>query len=228
MTRSRPFIAPLAVRPRLLAGLGWLLAVSLLAGCSVLKPSGSSPPRFFTLGPAPAGSVQQVPQPLPANAHAPALLVLAPSAAAGFDSQRIIYIRQNQQIEYFAHNEWVDTPSRMLQGLLVEALARSGAFSAVSPASGAAGGDLRLDTAIVRLQHEFQSPPSRVRFTLRATLVEDHSRRVLAWREFDTVVPAASDDPYGGVTAANEAVQTTLQQLAAFSREAVATWKPAR
>jgi cholesterol transport system auxiliary component len=112
----------------------------------------------------------------------------------------------------------------MLQGLLVAAMARSGVFSAVSPASGTAGGDIRLDTEIVRLQHEFLSQPSQVRFTLRATLVDDRSRRVLAWREFDTVIPAASDDPYGGIAAAGEAVQTTLQQLAMFSRTALAGW----
>ena len=58
----------------------------------------------------------------------------------------------------------------------------------------------------------------RPRVTLRATLVEDRSRRVLAWREFDTVIPAATDDPYGGVTAASAAVQEALQQLAMFSR----------
>ncbi len=203
-----------------------LLAAALLGGCSVLKPSGTAPPRFYTLGPTPGRSAPDAPRPAPSHATAPTLLVLAPGAAAGFDSQRIIYIRQEHQIEYFAHNEWVDTPSRMLQGLLVEAMARSGVFSAVSPASGAAGGDIRLDTEIVRLQHEFQTRPSQVRFTLRATLVEDRSRRVLAWREFDTVVPAASDDPYGGVTAASTAVQQTMQQLTVFSRQAIASWTP--
>ena len=219
---------PLTLRQRLVACSGWLLAAALLGGCSVLEPSSKPPPQFYTLGPAPRGSAQSAPRPVPSNAPAPALLVLAPGAAAGFDSQRIIYIRQDHRIEYFAHNEWVDTPSRMLQGLLVEAMARSGVFSAVSPASGAAGGDIRLDTAIVRLQHEFQTQPSQVRFTLRATLVDDRSRRVLAWREFDTVLPAASDDPYGGVTAASAAVQTTLQQLAIFSGKALANWKPTR
>ena len=124
----------------------------------MLKPSGTVTAAFLHAGTrARATRRRNAPQPLPANAAAPTLLVLAPGAAAGFDSQRIIYIRQDQQIEYFAHNEWVDTPSRMLQGLLVEAMAGSGVFSAVSPAAGAAGGDLRLDTEIVRLQHEFQS-----------------------------------------------------------------------
>lgn len=219
---------PLTARQRLVACSGWLLAAALLGGCSALQPSNKTPPRFYTLGSAPGALVQSAPPLVPSNAAAPTLLVLAPGAAAGFDSQRIIYIRQDQRIEYFAHNEWVDTPSRMLQGLLVEAMARSGVFSAVSPASGAAGGNIRLDTEIVRLQHEFQTQPSQVRFTLRATLVEDRSRRVLAWREFDTVVPATSDDPYGGVTAASAAVQATLEQLAMFSRKAVVDWTPTR
>lgn len=217
---------PVTLRPRFVACTSWLLAAALLAGCGVLETSSKAPPGFYTLGPVSGVPLQNAPPPAPSRVQSPTLLVLTPGAAAGFDSQRIIYVRQDHRIEYFAHNEWVDTPSRMLQGLLVDAMARSGVFSAVSPSSGAAGGDLRLDTEIVRLQHEFQTQPSQVRFTLRASLVEDRSRRVLAWREFDTVVPAASDDPYGGVTAASTAVQSTLQQLAIFSREAMAGWKP--
>ena len=66
-----------------------------------------------------------------------------------------------------------------------------------------------------------------MRFTLRAYLVDDKTRRVLAWREFDAAVPAASEDPYGGVVAANRAVQTVLEELAAFCAEAArsARWR---
>jgi cholesterol transport system auxiliary component len=86
---------------------------------------------------------------------------------------------------------------------------------------GAASGDLRLDTMIVRLQHEFQSQPSRVRFTLRATLVDDKTRRVLAWREFEATAPARTEDAYGGVLAANQAVQAVLVELSAFCAQAL-------
>jgi cholesterol transport system auxiliary component len=68
----------------------------------------------------------------------------------------------------------------------------------------------------VRLQQDFASQPSRVHFTLRAHLVDSATRRVLAWRVFDESVAAATDDPYGGVVAANRAVQTVLEQLAGF------------
>ena len=148
------------------------------------------------------------------------MIVSPPHAAAGFDSQRIMYARQANQLEYFAHNEWIDTPARMLAPLIVAAVESSGAFRAVVQTPSPAAGDMRLDTEILRLQHEFLSAPSQVRFTLRAYLVESATRRVIASREFEAAVSAASEDPYGGVVAANRAVQTVLDSLSAFCAEA--------
>lgn len=203
---------PAARFGRLLAG-----AVSVLAlcACSSLRPAATVHPAFYALDGAPVSA------PLPAKAAAPTLIVNPPHAAAGFDSQRIIYVRENHKLEYFANSEWIDPPARMLGPLLVSAIENSGAFRAVVLTPGAATGDLRLDTEIIRLQHEFQSNPSRVRFTLRAYLVDDKTRRVLAWREFNAAVAATSEDPYGGVIAANRAVQIVLTSLSQFCAETV-------
>jgi len=191
------------------------LLLLALGACSALRPTTTPQPTFYALDMQAAS--QRPPRPTPDTA--PTLLVLPTRAAAGFDSQRIIYLRQPHQVEYFAHSEWVDAPARMLGQLLVAELQASGAFRAVASSAGAASGELRLDTELIRLQHEFQSQPSRVRFTLRAALVDDRTRRVLAWREFDTLAPAPSEDPYGGVVAANQAVRTALQELSAFCVE---------
>jgi cholesterol transport system auxiliary component len=132
-----------------------------------------------------------------------------------------MYLRQADQLEYFAHSEWIDTPARMLAPLIVKAAENSGTFRAVVQTPSAATGEIRLDTEILRLQHEFLSAPSEVRFTLRAYLVDSRTRQVIATREFDTTVAAASDDPYGGVVAANRAVQTALENLSTFCAEAM-------
>ena len=50
--------------------------------------------------------------------------------------------------------------------------------------------------------------------------------RVIATREFDETVAAESDDPYGGVVAADRAVHTVLEQLANFCAEPAANWQP--
>jgi len=203
---------PAARFGRLLAG---AVALFTLCACSGLRPAATVHPAFYALDGAPGTA------PLPAKAAAPTLIVNPPHAAAGFDSQRIIYVRENHKLEYFANSEWIDPPARMLGPLLVSAIENTGAFRAVVLTPGAATGDLRLDTEIIRLQHEFQSSPSRVRFTLRAYLVDDKTRRVLAWREFDAAVAATSEEPYGGVIAANRAVQSVLTSLSQFCAETV-------
>ena len=195
------------------------LSLTLVCGCEVIRPVVSPHPNFYSLADArnTATPAQSGPR---AAVTAPTLIVSPPHAAAGFDSQRIMYVRQADQLEYFAHNEWIDTPARMLAPLIVAAVESSGAFRAVVQTPSPAAGEMRLDTEILRLQHEFLSAPSRVRFTLRAYLVESVTRRVIASREFDAAVPAASEDPYGGVVAANRAVQAVLENLSAFCAEA--------
>lgn len=190
------------------------LGVLSLSACSVLNPPASPPPAFHALDSAPS----PITWPLPGTAPAPqlTLVVSPPLAASGFDSQRIVYLRQAHQLEYFAHNEWVDPPARMLGPLLVSAVQQTGAFAAVVLASGAAAGDLRLSTELLQLQHNFQASPSRVQLRLRAYLTDEKTRKVLASKDFSAEATAASDTPQGGVAAANAVVQQVLTQVAQF------------
>jgi cholesterol transport system auxiliary component len=214
------------MNPEFAARWGRLLAAGLpllaVCACSALRPTATphlvlyslDSPRGTTSA---ASSLSAGPT---APAAAPTLIINPPHASPGFDSSRIVYVREPHRLESFAHNRWVDSPSRMLAPLLVAALENTGAFRAVVLTPSAAVGDLRLDTEIVRLQHEFHARPSAARFTLRAYLVDNKTRRVLASREFDAVVPSAGEDPAGGVAAANRAVQEVLGNLAVFCAEA--------
>ena len=213
-----------ATAPSIIASHGWRLAaaalsLTLVCGCEAIRPLASPHPNFYSLAGARNAAAPAQPGPH-AAVTAPTLIVSPPHAAAGFDSQRIMYLRQAEQLEYFAHNEWIDTPARMLAPLIVAAVESSGAYRAVVQTPSPAAGEMRLDTEILRLQHEFLGVPSRVRFTLRAYLVESATRRVIASREFEAAVPAASEDPHGGVVAAIRAVQTVLGELSTFCAEA--------
>ena len=203
------------------------LCLMLAGGCAELqKATAPNPPVFYALDRVRRAAPVPPAVGRPTVSTAPTLIVSAPRAAAGFDSPHIIYLRQPHKLEHFAHSEWMDTPARMLSPLLVAALENSGAFRAVVHAPTSASGELRLDTEVLQLQHEFEGQPSRVRFVLRANLVEDATRRVIATRAFEAVATAASEDPYGGVIAANQAVQTVLEQLATFCAETAAGWRP--
>ncbi len=201
------------------------LALSWLPACSALLPKPVPPPAFFAIDGALVGARSEPRKVSIGPASAPTLMINPPQASAGFDSQRIIYMRQPHRLEYFANSEWVDTPARMLAPLIVAALDDTGAFRAVLATPSAAAADLRLDTEIVRLQHDFGAAPSRVRLTLRATLSDNITRQVLAQVDIDNRADAASEDAYGGVVAANHATRVTLQTLAAFCSQAAAQWQ---
>lgn len=206
-----PHMPPTTHRARLLVV---CMAAIALGACSVLHPKATMPPSYYALEyTQPGGSP---PAPRTALGSAPTLIISPVRAASGFDSQRIIYVREPHKLEYFSHSEWIDAPARMLGPLMVASIEQTGAFRAVVMTPGSAGGDLRLDSEIIRLQQDFQTKPSSVQFTLRVYLVEEKTRKVLAWRALDSQVAASSDDPRAGVVAANRAVQTVLQELAQY------------
>lgn len=208
------FLFAAASRCRLATAVALL---ALTAACSSLLPARPAPPALFALE-SPAAATPNPAAAAPASAAT--LIVFPTHAAAGFDSPRIVYQHEPHSHAAFAHSEWVDTPARMLTPLIVAGLQAQNSFRAVLTAPSAAAADLRLDTDIVRLQHEFGASPSRVRFTLRATLIDTATRRVLATRVFDETVPAQTEDAKGGVIAANAAVQSVLAQLGGFCAQA--------
>ncbi len=178
-----------------------------------------------SLGPATPSAryeLQAVFQGQPLAGPGPSLVVAQPTAAPGFDGPRIVYVKRPHELEVFTRSEWVDTPARMLAPLLVRALERSGAFASVTEARSAAAPGLRLEAEIVRLQQEFTGRPSRVRLTVRIQLSEVPSRRVLGAREIEAVEDAPSDDPYGGVVAANRAVRRVLDEVVEYCGERAA------
>jgi cholesterol transport system auxiliary component len=198
------------------------LALALLCGCQVLQPLSAPDRTYFSL--ADERSIAPVAAQAPATALT--LIVNPPHAAAGYDSPRMVYMRQANQPEYFAEHEWIDTPARMLAPLLVASIERSGGFRAVILGPSSVAGDLRLDVEILRLRQEFLATPSRVHFALRAYVIDDATRRVLASREFEASAPAPSEDAYGGVQAANQAVQSVLDELAALCAQTASAAPP--
>jgi cholesterol transport system auxiliary component len=76
--------------------------------------------------------------------------------------------------------------------------------------------NLRLDTELIRLQQNFTTKPSRIQLTLRAQLIDMKDKRVIAVKLFDESENTDSDNAYGGVIAANRALQRLLDQLTEF------------
>jgi cholesterol transport system auxiliary component len=185
-----------------------LFALLLLGGCTIFQPAKSTSMSTYSievqLEAAGNGEGKQTIQ------------VSTPGARPGYDTRRMVYTKRPHEIEFFTQNQWVDSPARMLTPLLVQALESSAKYRAVVTTRSAATADLRLDTEIIRLQHEFTTRPSQVHLTVRAQLTDIQGKRVIASREFNVTEASPSEDPYGGVLATNRAVKTLLQQITEF------------
>jgi cholesterol transport system auxiliary component len=188
----------------------------LLSACGVLQPVKQEIPNTYAL--------EARFEARPRSAGLDILEVSLPRARSGYDSARMAYVRKPHELEYFTKNQWVDTPARMLAPIMIQAIDSSGAFRAVVGNRTGALANWRLETEIVRLQQDFLSTPSRMRLSIRAQLIDVDNRRVQASRDFDAEEITASEDPYGGVVAANHAVERIMGELATFCADQI---KPA-
>ena len=182
----------------------------MIAACS-LGPAETTVPRRYFLNPEipwknPHGSGERI--------GAAVLLVPQPKAQAGFDTPRMAYLLRPYEINYYAFNQWADTPARLFHQVLVENLDKAGAWRAVVQTPGTVPAQYRLDCDNLILEQQFFSNPSRIRLALRAQLIETKKQTILASRYFELLVPAPSEDPYGGVLAANQATMKLLTEMA--------------
>lgn len=186
-----------------------LACVASLAACTAFQPQPAEKEDIYLLE---IPSTEDL-----SNPKADLVIeVGTPSAHAGFDTSRMAYTRRASEIEYFSRSRWADTPAQMLVPALVQAIEHSGAFRAVVHAPSGVKADLRLDSEIVRLQQNFGVRPSRIEISVRVQLVGTAPPRVLASAQFDEAEDASSDDPYGGVMAANRSLSRLVRRIADF------------
>jgi cholesterol transport system auxiliary component len=185
------------------------LALGLfLGGCAALQPRVESLTVYALTAEPPRGA-----------ARTPSDLVIEialPRAWPGFDTAQMVYVDRPYELDYFAASRWTDTPPRMLEPLLAQALEQTGSFRTVIQAPSIVPADVRLDTEVVRLQQDFATRPSRVEITLHVQLTDLRARRVVASRVLGEAERAPSEDAAGGVAAANTALQRMLAQIAEF------------
>jgi cholesterol transport system auxiliary component len=187
----------------------FVLAI-FIAGCS-FGPREINAPRTYFLNPEISWKNPRSPAELNGDS---VLLITQPRAQAGFDSARMAYLLRPYEVSYYGYSQWADTPARMLHRVMVEGFDMSGLWSAVLQTPGAAPAQYRLDCDNLVLEQQFFSQPSRVRLALRAQIVKTKTQMILDTRYFEFSETAPSDDPYGGVVAANHAAAKLITEMA--------------
>ena len=149
------------------------------------------------------------------------LLVTIPQARPGFETARMVYLRDPHELNYYATHQWVESPARMLAPMLIESLERTGAWKSVVQAPTMVGGDYRLESEQLALEQRFFEQPNRVRVALRAQLVDLKQQRILGTKSLEVLEVGPSEDAQGGVAAVNKAVGRLIDDLAMWASACV-------
>lgn len=185
-----------------------------LSGCSFFSPVKLENKSTYVLN--------SLPSSLPKKAMRPiTILVLTPETRPAYNTMQMAYTVKPYQLAYFTQNQWAETPSQMLQPLIVQTLQNTHLFHAVVSPPFMGRYDYVLATEILQLQQDFSVKPSRVDIKLRAQLTNSATNTVIATREFTVNEHILQRTPYGGVLAANRGTQTLLRELAHFCTDKI-------
>ena len=144
------------------------------------------------------------------------LLVAPMDTATIYNTDQIAYTSHPYQVAYFAKSYWAAKPAKMLQSLIIQSLQDTHYFHAVNASPAMGKYDFILVTQLVQLQQDFLSQPSLLRLTVRAQLINARNNSIVATKQFSVIEPTVQNTPYGGVQAANKAVNKVLRQIGLF------------
>lgn len=189
------------------------MVAAAVSGCALLAPAKPEANKAI---------LSKIPLDLPQRErHAATLLVFVPDTRPAYDTTQMAYSVRAYQIAYFGQNEWGETPSQMLQPLLVRTLENTHYFTAVLTPPYAGRYSYALRTDILELTQDFSATPATLQLSLRFQLSDGATNRIIATTEVSLREPMQQRTPYAGVVAANDATAKALQQLAKFVLEKI-------
>lgn len=101
-----------------------ILSFIILSGCSMLAPVKPEQTSNYVLN--------RVPSNIPhKSGHGGTILVLQPDTRPVYNTTRMAYTDKPYQVAYFGQNEWAETPSQMLQPLIMQTLQNTHHYHAV-------------------------------------------------------------------------------------------------
>lgn len=184
---------------------GYLLAM-VLAGCMPFSASNPNRYQLNTLGRV---------APMSSHQHR-SIVVMQPSASAGYDTDQMIYMNKPYQVAEFADNTWMSPPATMMLPLLIYSLESSHYFYAVAADPNVSKTDYRLESKLLRFQQNFLVKPSQYELVMQIILIHSADNRVVATHTINESLPCPRDNPMGGVIAANQATRKLTQRVTHF------------
>ena len=153
------------------------------------------------------------------------LRISQPESAPGLNTARMAYRTDPNRIDYFAYNEWVASPARMMASLMEDRLDDSGMFGSIVSGSSDIRTDLRLDSHVLSLYQDFTGETSSTLLSVKVNLIDVSGRTLLNSEKFSYRVPADERNAGSGAVAANQAADQFLDDLTRFISAAIEPMK---
>lgn len=198
------------VKLLLMASFGLLI----LTSCSFLSPVKPATSNQYVLNKIPANIPIK-------NTRSINLFVSTPNTAPMYNTKQMAYTIKPYQIAYFSQNSWAETPSDMLQPLLLQTLQNTHYFRAVSAPPSTGQFNYVLNTQILTLLQDFTHPMPLLVVAVRVQITKLSTNQVIATRQFTINQPILQRTPYAGVYAANDAVAKILREITLFCLEKI-------
>jgi len=156
------------------------------------------------------------------------IFVSHPESVAGYDTNEMLYIKKQFEVNSFVHNAWTDPPADMLFPLILQSLQESHLFFAVASSPHVESAYYRLDTQVIEFHQNFLTRPSQLDFTVKVVLTHANDNTVIASHIIRKHILCPMDTPYGGVIAANIAAKQFTADLLAFIKSHVKQDSPSK
>ena len=185
-----------------------LCALSLTAGCSVLKIPGP-PPDLYNLTPKSTFS-DNLPE------IYKQLTIEEPVASGGLDNNRIALRPHSTRLQFFAGARWTERAPKMVQTLLIESFENSNKIVAVGRQSIGLRSDFTIKTELREFQaeHDIEDKTFTVLVRINAKLVQQPQRVIVGSQSFQHAVEIKDDSGMDAIVIAfDQATGRVLKKL---------------
>jgi len=118
-------------------------------------------------------------------------------------SDKMLYSYSDEDRGVYLNSRWANNIGKMLQGVMIETLEKSGAFKAVLPYSSTATEDLRIETYIYDISHHIRGNRSYAVLSVEVSLIDTYTGKLLKTKRFTYEEPTPTVDAKGYVEATN-------------------------
>lgn len=138
-----------------------------------------------------------------------------PKALRSINTTSILYSKKAFQQNEYVLSKWSDNPSKMIQKVLSQQLAKEKIFSFVSTPDIKRTTDYKLSTQIINLLHEFENEKSYATLIFKVYLSEKKTNQIFV-KEFKYKTLVKENNAYGFVKEANISINNFSNDLSVW------------